>query len=233
MNVNREKKYLWLAPEQTNSELFYHLFMESGFECLHSQEHRKNKLGFSQDEWDESEFQDYEIITSLKNPYDRLVQIYLEYEIKPVIPITKDLEPKLIDLFQKWVLDIFETNKLVVRVNDWGKDVLISKVLKKFLFRNRIPSVVVRSEFLVDDLSNIINIVSRFDLQKKKELEIVLINESSKMKFDFKNFYTFNIAKIVYNYYFNHFYIGDYDPFSFSHVEMTEKEKNKFIHDTF
>jgi hypothetical protein len=233
MNVNREKKYLWLAPEQTNSELFYYLFMGSGFECLHGQEHSKNKLGFSQDEWDDTEFQDYEIITSLKNPYDRLVQIYLEYEIKPIIPITKDLEPKLVHFFQKWVLDVFETNKLVVRVNDWGKDVLISKVIKKFLFRDKVPSIVIRSESIIDDLSRIIGILPGFDLQKKRELENTLINESPSFNFDFKNFYNFDIAKIVYNYYFNHFYIGNYDPFSFSFVEINEREKNKFLHDTF
>lgn len=233
MNINREKKYLWFAPEQTNSDLFYNLFLEGGFEPVCREEFKTNKLEFSQDEWHEPEFDEFEIITSLKNPYDRLVQIYLEYEIKPIIPITKDIEPKLIDFFQKWVFDLFECNKMIVRVNDWGKDVLVSKVLKKFLFRDKLPSYVIRWESLIDDLNNISEIIPRYDLQKKRELDNMINFESTKFKFDYRNFYNFDVARIVYNYYFNHFYLGGYDPFSFSQIEMSTSEKNKFLHNTF
>ena len=233
MNINKNKKILWLAPELTNSDLIYNLFFESGFEKLDKLRTTNNKLEYSQDDYIESEFGDYEIVCSVRNPYDRMVQIFLEYEIKPSIPITKDLEPKLILLFQRWIESIFERKKIVVSVNDWGKDVLISKVIKKFLFRQKLPNRVIRYEHMIDDLETLRFMIPIYDLQKKRELQEKISFVPNGVKFNYKNFYTVQTAKIIYNYYFNHFHLAEYDPFSFTDTDLTVQEKNKFLHDTF
>lgn len=233
MNINKTKKILWLAPELTRADLIYSLFYQSGFEKIDNPLFPNRTVPYSQDDYVDSEFDDFEIISSIRNPYDRVVQIYLEYEIKPAIPITKDLEPKLITFFQNWVETIFEKKKMIVSLNDWGKDVTITKVLKKFLFRNRLPDKLIRCENIVNDLDEIKTIIPIYDLQRKRELEEKIYKVSNGLQFNYKNFYNFEIAKVIYNYYFNQFHLAKYDPFSFTDSTLTLNEKNKFLYDTF
>jgi hypothetical protein len=44
--------------------------------------------------------------------------------------------------------------------------------------------------------------------------------------------YDLKSAKKVYHLYKKHFYLCDYNPFSFTHNELTKDEKISFLHDT-
>jgi hypothetical protein len=73
-----------------------------------------------------------------------------------------------------------------------------------------------------------------YDLKdNSKKFTDSLENEFIKKRpFHFSDVYTQTSAKYVYEYFKNHFYLCDYDPFSFTKSILTDEEKKKFLHDT-
>jgi hypothetical protein len=68
-----------------------------------------------------------------------------------------------------------------------------------------------------------------------ESLGFILDRESfiNEFKYDYKEFYDLETAKLVYEYFFDHFHLIGYDPFSFTEENLIDEVKIKFIHDTF
>ena len=95
------------------------------------------------------------------------------------------------------------------------------KYLEKWVFDDRIPDYFVRIEHFYEDLSKIEFIG---DVEPKKGL----LYEDL---YDYRTMYDYNNAKKVYHLYKKHFYLCDYDPFSFTNENLTKEDKISFLHD--
>ena len=109
----------------------------------------------------------------------------------------------------------------------------LGKFLKKVNFSDKVPDVFIKMENLENDLKSL-NFIKNTDLWEKSDFSGFLgKNEFIKKRpFHFSDVYTQTSAKYVYEYFKNHFYLCDYDPFSFTKSILTDEEKKKFLHDT-
>lgn len=234
MNILRDQKVIWWAPERSATKVTAAILKDLGFEFDRTDEmvvDQENELLFSHSEKD---LPDCKIICSMRNPYDRIFSIFMNYDILKMVAPTKEIKPKLIEYFHKWVKTYFEKNKLIVKINDYGKVNVTSEALKKFTFRNKIPDQFIRMENLIYDLGSITFVNKSIDWQTGKTQEFLKSNKYQKTPcYDFKEFYDIETAKLIYEYYFVHFHMVGYDPFSFTNSDIDEKTKLHFIHDTF
>jgi hypothetical protein len=109
----------------------------------------------------------------------------------------------------------------------------LGKYLKKVNFSDKIPDVFIRMENLENDLKSL-SFIKNTDVWEKSDFSSFLDKNKFIVKraFDFSDVYTNTSAKYVYEYFKSHFYLCDYDPFSFTKSILTDEEKMKFLHDT-
>lgn len=237
MNISKEHKVIWWAPERTATEVIGIIFSKLGFDFNRDGEmvvNVESDLTLSHDEGILENDLDYRIICNVRNPYDRIFSIFMNFDILKMLPPTKEIKPKLIPYFHKWVKSYFEKNKLMVKINDYGKVNITSESLKKFTFRNRLPDYFIRVENLVEDLEGL-DFVKNSSEWKNGDF-INLLNNNPYRKtpyYDYKEFYDLETAKLIYEYYFIHFHMVGYNPFSFTNNHLDEKTKMRFLHDTF
>jgi len=98
-------------------------------------------------------------------------------------------------------------------------NLIIKKKLLPFLRENF--NYFVKIEDFYDDLSKI-SFIDDFEPIKGD------INQDL---YDYRNMYDYDSAKKVYHLYKKHFFLCNYDPFSFTHKELTKDEKIGFLHD--
>lgn len=237
MNFSEEHKIIWWAPERTATEATGRIFKELGFHFDRTDEmivNRESDLHLSHEEHYGDDYNGYNIICNIRNPYDRIFSIFMNFDVLGSLPATKEVKPKLIPYFKKWIKTYFEKNKLIVKINDYGKSNITSESLKKFTFRNRIPDQFIRMENLIDDLSELDFIKESIEWKMGQSQSFLKNNQFIKSPYyNFKEFYDFESAKLIYEYYFFHFHLVGYDPFSFTDETLDEKTKLHFIHDTF
>ena len=122
--------------------------------------------------------------------------------------------------FNKWGRQMLVPNKLIIVVNNTFIETNnTTKYLKKWVFEQKTPDFFVKNEDLVNDL----NKLGFID-------EDIIINNDVK-QFNFNRMYDFDLAKRVYHLYKKHFYLCNYNPFSFTDKELTDEEKISFLHD--
>ena len=87
-------------------------------------------------------------------------------------------------------------------------------------------------ENLLADFSKLDFINQSKEWQTGEIQDLIEKNEYiNKRPFDFTELYTMNSAIRVFDYYKKHFYICDYDPFSFSKEQLSNEDKIKFLHE--
>ena len=94
------------------------------------------------------------------------------------------------------------------------------KYFEKWTFEDKIPDYFVRIEHFYEDLEKIdfINEITNINNTLNNDL------------YDYRNMYDYDNAKKVYHLYKKHFFLCNYDPFSFTHKELTKDEKIGFLH---
>lgn len=238
MNISYTNKAIWWAPERTATNALSIALKNFDFEYQVDSKELKYYTDYennhSHQEFGDNQFEDFILICSLRNPYDRVLSFFLKYEILPEIVFTKEIKPKLFDYFKEWINYCFEKNKLMVDFNDYGKHTQSTDAIKKFRFNNRIPDHFIRCENMIEDM-NKIEFISQNTLWKTGDIQKFLTKNKYQYNpsYDFRDFYDYETAKIIYVYYFSHFHLGGYDPFSFSKSEINQNEKIRFLHDTF
>ena len=162
----------------------------------------------------------YETFTLLVNPYQKVLNFYMNVVLSSLTPIFKDKKNDYILFFREWVSKIFFCEKLIVELSFGGTNENYTKILSKFKMTHISENRLVRDESFIHDLNQIKNI-SNFDF------------DDFSYKWKIKEFYDYETAKIIFQFYKNEFFIGQYNPFSFSDNNLTPDRKIDFIHEPF
>ena len=89
MNVSHKHKTIWLAPEKCATKIVKQLLL--GYE-------------FSEQKKDDSFYRlGYKLISSIRNPYDRIFSIFINFELSPVF-LNKTLKNEIKQHFNEWIL---------------------------------------------------------------------------------------------------------------------------------
>jgi hypothetical protein len=165
------------------------------------------------------EYPTYKVICGMKNPYERVFLLHFEGNLRS-IQVKKHHFDVLKTEFNRWCRQMLIPNKLKITVDE---TFIVSnntpKYLKKWVFDHKIPDFFVKSEDLVNDLIKL----------GFNDNDIIIGDEVK--QFNFNQMYDFDVAKRVYHLYKKHFYLCNYDPFSFTEKELTDEEKISFLHD--
>jgi hypothetical protein len=165
------------------------------------------------------EYPDYKVICGIKNPYERVFLLHLKGDLRS-IQLKKHHFDALNTEFNDWGRKILIPKKLKIKVDETFINTNnTTKYLKKWGFDHKIPDFFVKSEDLINDLNKL----------GFHDNDIIIDNEVK--QFNFNQMYDFDFAKRVYHLYKKHFYLCNYNPFSFTEKELTDEEKISFLHD--
>jgi hypothetical protein len=236
MNISHEHKTIWWAPEKTASKVTSHILKNYDFFYFENypksailklcEPYHSHAIIFPE------EYSDYEVICNIRNPYDRVLSIFVNFSNISLV-YTKDNVDYYRKRFEIFIKEMFLSPNLTQNVPYDPSAPNLGRYLKKVDFFNKVPDVFIKMENLENDLKSL-KFIKNTDLWEKSEFSSFLSkNEFIKRRaFNFSDVYTETSAKYVYEYFKNHFYLCDYDPFSFTKSILTDKEKKKFLHDT-
>ena len=221
MNISHENKVIWWALEESGEDEMFKILREKKFIVENNEFPSKSGLTYDYFVTKSNQLPDYKVLCTIKNPYSRVFSLFLRLEVNNT-PIKKKFLPTLRKKFNYFVDKSLISNKLVVKPSVFLKDETPDmKYLEKWVFDDRIPDYFVRIEHFYEDLSKIEFIG---DVEPKKGL----LYEDL---YDYRTMYDYNNAKKVYHLYKKHFYLCDYDPFSFTNENLTKEDKISFLHD--
>jgi hypothetical protein len=235
MNVNRELKIVWWAPERCGTKITAEIFRKFDFEIYNpinkeftplTEKYHSHTIDLP------DEFKDYKIICNVRNPYDKILSFYLNFtSVGRHFVYLKNKKEELKNKIDTFTLELFEyaINQRILE-NKIDK-IPVRDYVAKLNFDGIIPQNLIRMENLVDDLSQL-EFITESSYWKSGEIIDLISNNKfyNKKPFEFTDLYSFQSASRVYNYYKKHFFICDYDPFSFTKENLSEEQKFKFIH---
>ena len=211
MEISHKHKLIWLSPEMSGTENVSKILINYGFESVNCE----NNIDVTK------QYPDYKVICGIRNPYDRVFFLFLKGDFSSIL-VKKEHYEVLKVKFNEWGGKVLIPKKLRVGVSEVFIDTSNTpKYLKNWVFNEKIPDLFVRAENFNSDL---------------EELGYVnnnnITNEGYNLSyFSFNKMYDFDFAKRVYHLYKKHFYLCNYDPFSFTTEQLSDEEKIKFIHD--
>ena len=209
MNISHERKLIWLSPEMSGTENVSKTLEKYGFLSVKDKTEEQLLL----------EYPDYKVICGIKNPYERVFLLHLKGDLRS-IQLKKHHFDALNTEFNDWGRKILIPKKLKIKVDETFINTNnTTKYLKKWGFDHKIPDFFVKSEDLINDLNKL----------GFHDDDIIIDNEVK--QFNFNQMYDFDFAKRVYHLYKKHFYLCNYNPFSFTEKELTDEEKISFLHD--
>lgn len=209
MNISHERKLIWLSPEMSGTENVSKILEKHNFFGVEGKS--EYELLY--------EYPDYKVICGMINPYERVFLLHFEGDLR-LIQLKKHHFGDLKEEFNGWGRRILIPNKLKIKVDEtFIKTNNTTKYLKKWGFDHKIPDFFVKSEDLINDLNKL----------GFHDDDIIIDNEVK--QFNFNQMYDFDFAKRVYHLYKKHFYLCNYNPFSFTEKELTDEEKISFLHD--
>jgi hypothetical protein len=236
MNISHEHKTIWWAPEKTGSKVTSHIFKNYNFfyrDFTTDSEFRPLCNPYhSHDIVFPEEYLDYEVICSIRNPYDRILSIFINFSDLGLV-YTKDNVDYYRKRFEIFIKLMFLSPNMTSDVEYEPTASNLGRFLKKVNFSDKVPDVFIKMENLENDLKSL-KFIKNTNLWEKSDFSAFLgKNEFIKKRaFNFSDVYTQTSAKYVYEYFKSHFYLCDYDPFSFTKSILTDEEKKKFLHDT-
>ena len=221
MNVSHENKVIWWALEESGEVEMSKILENYGFTVENDGFPSKSGLKYYHFITKSDQLPDYKVLCTIKNPYHRVFSLFLRLENNTLV-IKKKFLPLLRKKFNYFIDKSLISNKLMVKPAVFQENETPDmKYFEKWTFEDKIPDYFVRIEHFYDDLSKI-DFIKGFEPIKGD------LNEDL---YDYRNMYDYGSAKKVYHLYKKHFFLCDYDPFSFTHEELTEDEKIGFLHD--
>ena len=226
MNVSLDNKVIWFSPECTGGHIIRNIFKNFGFYRFDTEKGSKltpldNSVESSSNVLSEI-YQNFSKIATVRNPYDRVWCCYCDF-------YTKTLDNRNFE-HTKEKFDYFLRNAFIEKSDGIILDPLFSQnsYFSKWTFDDLQVDRVIRFEYMEQDLTNLEFLKNNLSSDKISYLRM----ELAKMKtpFDFKKLYTIQNARKIYEFYKKYFIDFDYDPFSFTTEEISERDKIKFIH---
>jgi len=209
MNISHEHKMIWFSPEMSETENVSKTLEKYGFLGVNG----KTEVELM------DKYPDYKVICGMKNPYERVFLLHFKGDLR-LIQVKKHHFDELKTEFNDWGRRILIPNKLKIKVDEtFISSNNTPKHLKKWVFDQKTPDFFIKSEDLINDLNKL----------GFNDNEVIIDDEVK--QFNFNQMYDFDFAKRVYHLYKKHFYLCDYNPFSFTEQELTEEEKISFLHD--
>lgn len=223
MNISLEHKIIWICPERTGEEVLEEVFKEySFFTCEKKNNYELRPLDEVQHSTSNDippKYDEFEILTTIRNPYDRVWSCYLKYYTKTFNP--KDFELTKIK-FNEFINKSFIENSNGIRLDSfYEKDTYFSK----WTFDKINPNYVIRFEDFNSGLKSLPFLVGTNDVQLR--LNQKYQNDSL---IPFNMVYDYTSAKKIYHFYKNVFLLFNYSPYSFTKNELNDLEKINFVH---
>jgi hypothetical protein len=152
------------------------------------------------------------------------------------IVYTKDTHQNFIENYETFLTEVFLYVKIKKRIGfeEVDEKKFLKNYIMKYSFNERVPDQFIQMENLLEDISKL-DFVTDSGLWKSGYVEEYLTDNSyiNIRPYKFNTVYTEKVAKLIYEYYKNHFFLCKYDPFSFTKNELSNEEKMRFLHDTF
>jgi hypothetical protein len=238
MNISHKHKIIWWAPERCGTKATAHIFSKLGFEYFTDETEKKKIItddGINYQSHNlkyPEKYEDYKIICSIRNPYDRMLSIFSNFtNIGSSFVYTKDKAQRLVETYETFIREMLLYNKSTT-YEDLEKKPIQKSYLSKYNFETRIPDFFIKMECLEEDLGKL-DFVRESSIWKSGYIHDYLThNPHINIKpYKFDNIYTLESAKRVYEYHKKQFIVCEYDPFSFTRQELSNEDKMKFVHD--
>lgn len=235
MNISHKHKIIWLAPERCGTKITREIFSNYDFLVFDSKigdEVSITKRYTSHLNEIPEKYSDYTLISSIRNPYDRVFSIFLITTYENIV-IDKTLHGEVKEKFNNWVINAFKAEKTIVTLDsNYSAKNINYNFFSKWTFNEKTPKFFIRMENLKEDLESLDFIKSdkSWDSLKIDEtLQDNIFKTNRTIKFD--QMYDFQSAKLIYFYYKRVFGLIPYNPFSFTKESLSDSEKLSFLHD--
>ena len=112
MNINRDLKIIWWAPERCATKLTAEIFKKFNFEVFDEKKNHFTKLSETYHSHQISlpeQFHDYKIICNVRNPYDKVLSFYLNFtSVGKHFVYLKNKKDELKNKIDLFCLELFE-----------------------------------------------------------------------------------------------------------------------------
>jgi hypothetical protein len=182
-----------------------------------------------------NEYSDYNVICSIRNPYDRMLGVFLYFVGSGKSSVYfKDKHNLMVDNFTIFINELFSYKEIKPKFGIESKrdKVILDSYISKYNFDVTIPSNFIRMENIREDIRKI-EFIKNSSLLSSGYIDNYLSNNNyiNVRPYKFNSLYTMETAKKVYDYHKQFFLTLGYDPFSFTTEELSDEEKMRFLHE--
>lgn len=237
MNISHKHKTIWWAPERCGTKATAHVLRHYHFEYITKYFNPETPTSYQSHDISlpNEEYNDYQVICSIRNPYDRMLGLFLNFASMGVSSsYNKYNHQQSMYNFSKFIDELFRVKKIVSKldnpIND--KEFVIHHYVSKYNFDVTIPKHYIRMENIIEDMGKI-DFINESQLWSSGYIKNYLTKNEhiTTHPYKFNSIYTFETAKKVYEYHKQFFLTLGYDPFSFTTEELTNEEKMRFLHE--
>ena len=239
MNISHKHKTIWWAPERCGTKATAHIFNHFDFEYTgvsgnknlpKSNQYQSHVLTLPT-----NEYSDYDVICSVRNPYDRMVGIFSNFvSIGKSSTYLKTQHNVMVENFSNFINELFKHKEIKPKFGMESKrdKVLLNDYILKYNFNMSIPVNYIRMENIINDIGEI-KFIKESSLWSSGYIDNYLKQNEhiNNRPYKFNTVYTIESAKKVYEYHKQFFLTLGYDPFSFTTEELTNEEKMRFLHE--
>lgn len=224
MNVNWDKKCILMCHPKTGDKDVCEYFGKIGFVSHYFSDKFEDKpltrKSFSHKFLYPWVYDDFKLVVTVDNPYRRIVNEYKRFShINWSLKINKkeDLYIKFNNKFNELLVDDLYKVDLYNKTHESQYNFLLP-----YDFSLKTPDYIINVETLVSDIYKIdfldhvehdFNLVDQIDISDK-----------------YKDVFSYENARVIYKNHKHIFDLMDYDPFSFTTKDLSEKERVHFIH---
>jgi hypothetical protein len=237
MNISHKHKTIWWAPERCGTKATAHIFKHFDFEFILN--YPKSTVGNSYQSHQiilpPSKYEDYNVICSVRNPYDRILGVFLNFVSMGKSSIyLKNNHLETMKIFSIFINELFSHKEIKTKfdINPKKDNIILNTYVSKYNIDVTVPTNFIRMEHIVEDMSKI-DFINQSHLWSSGYIKNYLTKNEhiNNRPYKFNSVYTMETAKKVYEYHKQFFLTLGYDPFSFTTEELTNEEKMRFLHE--
>jgi len=237
MNISHKHKTIWWAPERCGTKATAHIFKHFDFDFILN--YPKSTVGNSYQSHQiilpPSKYEDYNVICSVRNPYDRILGVFLNFVSMGKSSIyLKNNHLETMKIFSIFINELFSHKEIKTKfdINPKKDNIILNTYVSKYNIDVTVPTNFIRMEHIVEDMSKI-DFINQSHLWSSGYIKNYLTKNEhiNNRPYKFNSVYTMETAKKVYEYHKQFFLVLGYDPFSFTTEELTNEEKMRFLHE--